>query len=112
MPRHDERTVSDVLQDIFGNLQDIVRSEIRLAKAEITTETGRAARAGKSLVAGAVLFLYAGGLLLLSAVQGLSLVLQPWLATLGVCGLVSVIAAILVSIGRGRLRTADPAPER
>ena len=30
MNRNDERSVSDVLQDIFGNVQDIVRSEVRL----------------------------------------------------------------------------------
>ena len=35
MNRNDDRSVSDVLQDIFGNVQEIVRSEVRLARAEI-----------------------------------------------------------------------------
>ncbi len=72
MNRNDERSVSDVLQDIFGNVQDIVRSEVRLARAEIKTEAEKTARAAKSLMAGAVLGFYAGGLLLIAAVYGLS----------------------------------------
>jgi putative superfamily III holin-X len=112
MPRNDERSVSDVLQDIFGNLQDIVRSEVQLAKAEFKTEAGKVAKAGKPLIAGAVLSLYAGGLLLLALVHGLSLVLQPWIAALSVGALVSVLAAILISMGRARLRIVNRKPEK
>ena len=104
MNRNDERSVSDVLQDIFGNVQDIVRSEVRLAQAEIKTEAAKTARAAKSLIAGAVLGLYAGGVLLIAAVYGLSMVIAPWLAALLVGAFVAVVAAILISIGQGRLR--------
>ena len=104
MNRNDERSVSDVLQDIFGNVQDIVRSEVRLAQAEIKTEAAKTARAAKSLIAGAVLGLYAGGVLLIAAVYGLSMVVAPWLAALLVGAFVAVAAAILISIGQGRLR--------
>ena len=112
MPRNDERSVSDVLRDIFGNLQDIVRSEVQLAKVEFKTEGAQAAKAGKPLIAGAVLSFYAGGLLLLALVYGLSVVLQPWLAALSVGVLVSVLAAILISMGRARLRMVTPKPEK
>ncbi len=112
MPRNDDRSVSEVLQDIFGNLQDIVRSEIRLAKTEITTEAAKAASASKILAAGAVLLIYAGGLLLLASVYALSTVLQPWLAALVVGALVLVVGAILVSTGRRRMKVVRPAAER
>jgi uncharacterized membrane protein YedE/YeeE len=112
MARNDERSVSDVLQDIFGNLQDIVRSEFRLAKVEITTEAGKAAKASKLLAVGGVLFLYAGGLILLAAVYGLSSVLQPWLAALLIGVLVAIVAAILLSAGRRRLQVVHPTAER
>ena len=111
MNRHDERSVSDVLQDIFGNVQDIVRSEVRLAQAEIKTEAAKTARAAKSLIAGAVLGLYAGGVLLIAAVYGLSMVIAPWLAALLVGAFVAVVAAILISIGQGRLRNVKK-PEK
>lgn len=112
MPSDNARSVSDVLQDIFGNLQDIVRSEVRLAKVELKTEASQAAKAGKPLLAGAVLGFYAGGLLLLALVYGLSVVLPPWTAALAVGVGASVMAAILIGIGRGRLRVVNPKPER
>lgn len=108
MPRNDDRSVADVLQDIFGNLQEIIRSEVRLAKVEFKAEAGQTATAGKSLLAGAVLGLYAGGLLLLAMVYGLSLVLPPWGAALAVGAVVSVLAAILIGIGKARLRVVHP----
>lgn len=112
MPSDNARSVSDVLQDIFGNLQDIVRSEVRLAKAELKTEASQTAKAGRPLMAGLVLSFYAGGLLLLAMVYGLSLVLPPWMAALSVGVVVSLIAAISIGIGRGRLRVVNPKPER
>jgi hypothetical protein len=108
MPRNEERTVSDVLQDIFANLQDIVRSEVRLAKAEIQTEVSRTATASKPLMIGAVLGIYAGALLLLAAVYGLSLWLKPWIAALLVGVTVAVAAVILIGTGRARLRIVHP----
>ena len=112
MPRNDERSVSDVLQDIFGNLQDIVRSEVRLAKVEFKAEASQAAKAGKPLMAGVVFGVYAVGLLLLALVYGLSLVIQPWMSALSVGVLVSFMAAILIGIGRARLRIVNPKPEK
>jgi len=106
-----ERSVSEVLQDIFGNVQEIVRSEVRLAKVEIQTEAGKTARAAKSLLAGAVIGFYAGGLLLLAAVYGLSMVLAPWLAALAVGAFLLIIAMILISVGQGRLRLVNK-PEK
>ena len=67
MGQTDDRSVTNVLQDIVSNVQEIVRSEVRLAKAEIKEETGKAARAWKPLIAGGVLMLYSGGLLMLAA---------------------------------------------
>ncbi|MDP8988680.1 MAG: phage holin family protein [Acidobacteriota bacterium] len=104
MPRNEERSVSDVLQDILGNLQDIVRSEVQLAKAEVKMEAGHTAKAAKPLIAGAVLSLYAGGLLLAALVLGLSLVLPPWIAALAVGVLIASLGATLIAMGRARLR--------
>ena len=112
MPRNEDRSVSDVLRDILGNLQDIVRSEVHLAKAEFKTEAGHAASAAKPLIAGAVLSLYAGGLLLLALVLGLSLVLPAWMAALSVGALLSVLAGILIGKGRSRLRNVHLKPEK
>ena len=112
MPRNEERSVSDVLRDILGNLQDIVHSEVRLAKVEFKSETSLAVKAAKPLIAGAVLFLYAGGLLLLALVFGLSVVFPPWVAALSVGVLAALFSTILIGMGRTRLRHVNPKPEK
>ena len=40
-----DRSVSNVLQDVLRHVQDILRSEVRLAKAEIRQEATQAAAA-------------------------------------------------------------------
>jgi membrane protein len=111
-PLQTQRSVSDVLQDIIGNLQQIVRDEFRLAKVEVEGKAHRAARPASILAAGAVLGLYGLGFLLLAAVYGLSLVIAPWLAALLVGAVLAIVAAILVSSGRTRLNKIDPVPEK
>jgi Putative Actinobacterial Holin-X, holin superfamily III len=49
-----ERSVADVLQDILRNVQEIVRSEVRLAKVEIRDEARQAVSSGIWIAAGAV----------------------------------------------------------
>ena len=56
-----ERSFSDVLESIVGNVQTIIRSEIQLAKTEVKEETAKAARAAGILAAGGLLGVYAGG---------------------------------------------------
>ena len=54
-----------------------------------------------------MLCLYAGGLVLTALVMGLSLVLAPWMAALSVGVLVTLFAAILIGMGRSRLRNVN-----
>ena len=49
---NDTRSFVDVIQDTVSNIQDIVGSEIRLARSEMTTEAKKAAKAGQVLAAG------------------------------------------------------------
>lgn len=95
---HADRALLDVLTDILGNLEDIVRSELRLAKAELTDEL-RSARSsvlalGIAILASTCTFLF----LLLSGMYALRLLLAPWGAALVVAGataLVSVVAFVI-----------------
>jgi len=40
------RSVTEVLQDVIGNIQEMVRSEVRLAKTEIRQEAIKAKSSG------------------------------------------------------------------
>ena len=77
----EDRSFSDVVQDILRNVQDIVRSEVRLAKVEIGEEAVRAKSSAVLLGVGAVTATYAIFFLLLMIVYGLGLVMP----TLGCC---------------------------
>jgi len=106
------RSMTEVLQDIVANIQEIVRSEFRLAKVEIHEETTKAVRSSIPLVIGVLLSLYALGFILLAVVHALSMVVDAWLATLIVGAGVLVISMILVSVGRKRFKQVKVVPEK
>jgi uncharacterized membrane protein YqjE len=106
-----ERSISAVLHDIVGNVQNIVRSEIRLAKTEATEELGKARSAGVMLGVGAFLLLLGTIFLLLAAVYALSLVMEPWAAALTVGAVVSVIAAFCCGAGVRRFKSVRAVPK-
>jgi uncharacterized membrane protein YqjE len=105
------RSMTEVLQDIVGNIQEIFRSEFRLAKVEIHEETAKALRSAVPLGIGALLALYAFGFLLLAIVHALSTVMDAWLASLIVGVTVLITSMVLVSIGRKRFKQVK-APEK
>jgi len=107
-----ERSLADVLHDIVANVQDIVRSELRLASVEIRQELAKAASAGKVAAAGGVLALFAFALLLLAAVYALALVMPPWLAALTVGIVLAIAGSILISAGSKRLKLIHLKPEK
>jgi uncharacterized membrane protein YqjE len=98
------RSMTEVLQDIVANIQEIVRSEFRLAKTEISEQAAKAAKSSAPLGGGIVLALYAFGFILLAIVNALEIVVAAWLAALIVGVAVAVVAAILISVGRKRLK--------
>jgi uncharacterized membrane protein YqjE len=102
-----DRPVRRILQDIVGNLQDIIRLEVRLAKAELKQDATRVLRALGLAAVGVVFAIYAGGLLLLALVQGLSDRMPPWLAALAVGAGVGVVAAVCLAAGLQRMARLD-----
>jgi len=105
-----ERPMAEVFRDIIGNVQEMVRSEVRLARVEIKEETSKTARAGAMLAAGAVMAMIAGVFLLVCIAQLLDMVMPDWAAALVVALLMGIPAAILISKGRDRLKV--PMPEK
>ena len=107
-----ERSISDVLQDIIRNVQEIVRSEVRLAKHEIRDEAAKAGSAGKLIGAGAVAAFYAAFFILFAIFWALSGVMSTWAAALLVAATLAIIAAITMKAGIARFKLIHPAPER
>jgi uncharacterized membrane protein YqjE len=105
------RSIPDILHDVLVNIQEIVRAEVRLAKAELGEELN-AARSGALLIgAGAVAASFSALFLLLACVYALSRVVPDWAAALIVAAAVGIAAAVTLGLGLKRFKTIHAAPE-
>jgi Kef-type K+ transport system membrane component KefB len=100
------------LQDILRNLQEIIRSEFRLAKTEFKEEATRAAKPAATFGAGLVLGLYGIGFLLLASVYALSTLVAAWIASLLVGLALALVAVALITSSSKRLKRIDPRPDK
>lgn len=107
-----ERSFADVLEDIIGNVQRMIRSEIRLAKAEIQEESIKAGKASGLASSGVVLAIYALGFLFLTCLFALEIAVTPWLAALIMTVLIGSTAAALLSVGIKRIKQVHPRPDK
>ena len=108
----EERSVSDVFQDILRNLQEMVRSEIRLATVEIRGEVKRAVSSGVWIVAGGVAATSAWIFVLWTLAYALATRMSMWAATLIVALVMAAAAAALIMSGIRRVKRIHPIPER
>ncbi|WP_062389667.1 phage holin family protein [Pseudomonas abietaniphila] len=90
----------------------LISEEVALAKSEIRSsiETAKAATAA---VAGGVVFMLAGlVILLMAAVYGLALFVSLWLAALVVGAVAMIVGFVMVQSGKKQLEPSQLAPER
>lgn len=107
-----ERTIGQLVADATHDLEGIVRGEIALARAEVTSGAKVLGR-GVGLLAGAAfLVLMAVVFFLHSAAWGIAEFLPVWAGYLIVATVVLLIGAILGLLGKRALDKAQPAPER
>ncbi len=107
-----ERTAGQIVKDIVENAQEIIRSEVRLAKAEIREESRKMMHAGMVLVVGAVIGLYGLGFLFAAASSALALAMPQWAASLIVGGVLGIGGAIGLAVGIERWRQIPKTPEK
>ena len=92
----EDRSVSDVLQDILRNAQEMVRSEMRLAKVEIHEEVRRPVSSSAWIAAGAVGAVSAWIFLLWALAYALATWMPMWAATLVVSVGMAASATVLI----------------
>jgi len=108
-----ERTLGQLVADATTDISSIVRSEVALAKAEMSADAKRAGLgAGLFAVAGVFAFLSLI-LLLIAAAYGLVAAgLAPWLAFLIVAVALLLVGAIMVLVGKHSFENLKGKPER
>jgi hypothetical protein len=107
-----ESSVGQLIGEVTSDLSTLLRQELELAKAEVKQEVTKSGKA-VGLLGGAGFAGYMVALFLSIALWwGLANVMDEGWAALIVAALWAVIAAVLTSVGRKRLRAVNPKPER
>jgi Flp pilus assembly protein TadB len=108
-----ERPIAEVAKDLTSDVSQLVRQEIKLAKAEMA-EKARTAAPGLGMFGGAsILALCAAGALTAFLVLVFSLFLPEWTAALIVGAALAAVAYVLVRQGKERVADAgNPIPEQ
>ncbi|WP_263264249.1 phage holin family protein [Pseudomonas sp. RIT-PI-S] len=105
-------SVISLLRQLTHEVPALFSKELALAKAEMENSV-TTLKAGIAAVAGGAIVLLAGFIvLLMSAVYGLSTVLQPWAAALIVGGIVAVIGFVMIQAGKKQFDPAHFRPDR
>jgi len=105
-----ERPVGAVIRDIIGNLEHIVKGEVRLVKAEARDRFLIVRQATALLAVGGILATLALALILFAGVAALATVVSVWLAALIVAGITGGIAAVVLTSGAKRMAEVDDVP--
>ena len=104
-----EPTLGGLVHDLSQQIPELIRSEMRLAQAEVA-EKGKRAGIGVGMFSAAgLLAFFAVGTLVATAVIGLSYAMPAWAAGLVVAALLLVAAAIVGLAGRNKVAEAAPA---
>jgi uncharacterized membrane protein YqjE len=103
-----DRPIGELVKELAGQTSTLVRQEIQLAQAELSSK-GRLAGRGAGMLAGAAV----AALLMLGALTAVLIIaldsaMPLWLAALIVTLLWGVIAAVLAARGRKELQHATP----
>lgn len=108
----DPRSTGEIVKDLVGDVQTLVRQEIELAKHEITDGIKGMVQAAVFAIVGAVMMLYALGFLGATIAHALENVLPAW-AAWGIVFLGFLLIAIVAFlIARSRAQNSDVSPEK
>jgi uncharacterized membrane protein YqjE len=110
--RTEERSLSELLSDVTGEIATLFRKEVELARVETSEQVSRAAKAGAMLGAAAVVGFLTLILLAFAAAWGLSEVVPEGVAFLIVGVVFGIVAAILASAGRKKIASISPVPDQ
>lgn len=108
-PLH-ERSIPVLIKELANDVTGLFTKEVALAKSELTRSVSHFKTGIMSVLSGGSV-LFAGFLfLLLSGVIGLSQVVELWLASLIVGGVVTLIGLIMVQAGKKKLEASSLTP--
>lgn len=103
-----KQDIPALLGKLAGELSNLARDEVALAKIELK-QTAKEAAADSAAVAGGGALVYAGlFFLLVSAMFGLSTMMPMWAAALAVGAVTCLVGGIAIAVGTNRLKSEVP----
>lgn len=101
-------TLGALVHRLTEQIPTLVRSEVRLAQAELT-DKGKRAGVGIGVLGAAGMLAHFGlAVLVAAAILALALVLPAWASALVVAAVLFIAAGVAALVGRSRVRTATP----
>ncbi len=109
----EEPTIGGLVHQLSEEIPELVRSEIRLAQAEVA-EKGKRVGLGLGMFSAAGLVAFFGlATLVATAVLAIAEALPGWAAALIVAGALLVLAGVLALVGKGKVSSGQPlTPQR
>lgn len=98
-----DRPIAQVLSDIAGNVQHIVRAEMRLAKAELKQDVALVKRGALFMIVGAVTGVLGLAFLCLAAVYALASTMPAWAAALIVAIVITIVSTLFLLTARRQI---------
>jgi uncharacterized membrane protein YqjE len=110
--RAGQRSLGEIMQDVARDMSAMVRSEFRLAKAELRESAQQAGKGAGMLGGAAVCGFFAAACLVVACIWLLMLAMPLGAAAALMALLLACGGAALYYAGRSRLRQVNPVPER
>jgi Flp pilus assembly protein TadB len=101
-------TVAQLVKQASEQLTEVVRSEMRLARAEMKEKGKRAGFGGGMFGGAAIMALLALWSLVFAAIAGIAVALSVWASALIVAGGLLLVAGALAVFGKQQIGSATP----
>lgn len=107
-----EPSLGSLISGLVGDMQDLIRGEVKLAKQELKEEANKATPAAGLMVGAGVMGLVGIIFVGLTLTYALQLLVPPWAAALIVAALYLIAALIMFNVGKQRLAAVNAVPRQ
>lgn len=108
-----ERTLGQLVASATQDISALIRSEIALAKAEVSVQFKKAGVGGGLLAGAAVILFYSVYFIFTTIAEGLVAIGLPrWLSYLIVTVFMLLVAGVLALLGVRKMKTVQPSPDK
>ena len=104
----EKESTGAILQDVLSDVTNILRAEVRLARAEIKEDLAAAGKAGAMLGAAGLCGVLMAASLTACLIAGLSLIMPVWLAALLAAVFLACMGGAFYAGGRAKMRQVKP----